>query len=178
MVNLAGFEELLVFFIGIVLLVIEIFVLPGFGIAGVLGLLSILTAIVMVLAAGDWSDFSFSNPITVGAIYQVIFSVVGALVLIVLLMRFLPRSEGALGGRLVLAKGLTTAAGYHSHDPVAEDDALVGTAGVTLTALRPAGRAKIDGRRYEVVTQGDFIEAGEEIRVVRRSAGRVVVRRA
>ncbi len=55
---------------------------------------------------------------------------------------------------------------------------LIGETGTTTTALRPAGKARIAGKRRNVETEGDFIDKGEEVRVLRQEPGRIVVRRA
>jgi len=54
---------------------------------------------------------------------------------------------------------------------------LVGHAGVAETALRPTGKALVDGRRYDVVSEGDFVEQGAAIEVVEVTGARIVVRR-
>jgi membrane-bound serine protease (ClpP class) len=176
MVNLAGWEELLLFLLGVGLLLVEIFALPGFGVAGILGILAVTASLVLLLMAGDWSDFSFENPFTTRALSQVALTLVLSLVTLAALIRWLPRSRfSSLGGPLVLTEDLETVAGYRSHDETGE---LVGRTGETLTALRPSGKATIDGKRWNVSTEGDFIDAGEDVRVLRSEPGRIVVRRA
>lgn len=88
----------------------------------------------------------------------------------------------SLGGRsplarkLVLSETLDAEAGYLSHEvPEAE---LAGASGTALTLLRPAGKARIEGRRVDVETEGGFVEKGEEVRMLRQEEGRIVVRRA
>jgi len=94
-----------------------------------------------------------------------------------LMVRFLPKSDtGLIGRRLVLGAGLKTDAGYQSH--TTDEDDLVGQTGTALTPLRPSGKARIGGRRLNVETEGDFIAKDEEVRVLRREPGRIVVRRA
>ncbi|MCG8454684.1 MAG: hypothetical protein MI919_00275 [Holophagales bacterium] len=76
LVNLAGHEELILVVIGLALLAVEIFVIPGTGIFAVLGATAVLAATVMVLMAGDWSDFTIENPFTLDAARQVAFTLV------------------------------------------------------------------------------------------------------
>ncbi len=177
LVDLAGYEELLLFGLGVALLVVELFAIPGFGLIGVAGLLAVLSSLVMVLMAGDWSDISFENPFTAEAITRVLVTTVLGIVAILVLMRYLPTigDRTGLGRRLVLASELESAAGFESHEPAADE--LVGRTGTTLTALRPSGKARIDGRRLNVETEGDFLDRGQEVRVLRSEPGRVVVRR-
>ena len=177
MVDMAGWEELILFVLGVVLIVLELFVIPGFGLPGILGMLSILASFVMLLMAGDWSDFSFENPFTVRAITQVGLTFFLSFLVIALFIVYLSKSKStAFGGRFVLAEGLDTASGYTSHEEVVDE--LIGMTGETLTALRPAGKARLGGKRRNVETEGDFIGVGETVRVLRREPGRIVVRRA
>lgn len=176
LVNLAGFEELLLFAIGVVLLTVELFAFPTFGLLGVAGLLAMLTSAVLLLMAGDWSDFSFENPFTLDAMMQVAVSMALSVVVLALLIRYVTfDTRSPLGRRLVLAGALDTSAGFESHERV---ENLVGRTGTTLTPLRPAGKIRIDGRRWNVETEGDFVDNGEEVRVLRQEPGRIVVRRA
>ena len=92
----------------------------------------------------------------------------GALVL----LRFLPRLPG--GRNLVLTTELSAGTGFAS--PPATDHAWLGKRGETATPLRPAGFAHIEGERVDVVSDGDFIAAGEPIEVVRVDGNRIVVR--
>ena len=177
LVNLAGYEELLLFALGVFLLLIELFAVPGFGLIGVAGLLAVLSSLTLVLMAGDWSDISFNNPFTAEAVTRVLLSTALGIVAVLVLIRFLPTvgERTRLGRRLVLADGLDATAGFASHEPVADE--LVGRTGTALTALRPSGKARIDGRRLNVETEGGFVDQGQEVRVLRNESGRVVVRR-
>ncbi len=176
LVNLAGFEELLLFGLGAVLLIVELFAFPGFGLLGAAGLLAMLASAVLLLMAGDWSDVTFQNPFTLEALTRVGVSLALSVVVLAFLVRFVTFDvRSPLGRRLILSKGLDTAAGFESHER-AED--LVGLTGTAATALRPAGKARIGGRRWNVETEGDFIESGEAVRVLRQEPGRIVVRRA
>lgn len=175
MVNLAGWEELILFVLGVILLGLEIFVIPGFGIAGILGLSAILASGVLLLMAGDWSDFSVSNPISRDAVQQVLISTLLGIGVLLLLIRFLPKNGIAGGSGLVLGTSLTGGAGFEVKEAVASDD-LVGEVGEALSPLRPAGRARFGNRRLEVESEGGFIEKGARIRVLRREGHRVIVR--
>jgi membrane-bound serine protease (ClpP class) len=178
LVNLAGWEELLLFAIGVILVVIELVAIPGFGLLGIGGLVCIVASAVLMLMAGDFGDLTFENPFTVQALTRVLVSIVLALVVIAALVRFvaLGGSRGGVAGRLVLTGGLTSESGYSSHQTSAGE--LVGKTGTALTPLRPAGKARIAGKRWNVETEGGFVEEGEEVRVLRQGPGRIVVRRA
>ena len=152
MVNLAGWEEMILFALGLVLLIAEIFVTPGFGVLGFAGLASILTSFVMLLMAGDWSDLTFTNPFTADALMQVILTVLLAILAFFVMVRYLPRENPAFGGRIVLQTDLGTEEGYQSHQEAPES--LVGETGKTITPLRPSGKALIAGKRRNVETEG------------------------
>ena len=177
LVNLAGHEELILFAIGVVLLVVEMLVLPGFAVFGTLGAACVLGAMVMVLMAGDWSDVSLENPFTVEAMEWVALSIVGSGVAMVGVARFVlmpMRGEGRRGG-LLLPKELSTEQGYTSHEQDPEAESWIGKTGVALTQLRPTGKARIEGRRVDVETEGEWVAKDHKIVVLRRVEGRIVV---
>jgi len=138
-------------FVGIVTLALEIFVPSG----GILGLLAIASGVF-----GVYTLFHQGHPIVAtGVIIFFIASLWGA-------FRFMMHR---LSFRSALTPDMATSVDARIAD-------LVGREGVTLTALRPAGMAVIDGRKVDVVTLGDFIERDVPIRVVDISGNRVVVR--
>jgi membrane-bound serine protease (ClpP class) len=173
MVNLAGWEEMILLVVGVALILAEIFVAPGFGLLGISGLLAVLSSFAMLLMAGDWSDFTFNNPFTIDALSQVLLTTFLAIFMFLLMMRYLPRASPSLGGRLILQTNLA-AAGYQSHEETVTS--LVGEIGTTKTALRPSGKATIGAKRRNVETEGEFIAAGQEVRVMHHKEGRIVVR--
>jgi membrane-bound serine protease (ClpP class) len=167
-VQLAGWEELLIAAIGVALLVIDLIFVAGFGLAGFAGIAAIFTGLVMsMVGPGDTPQFIIQ---TTG---RVLLSILLALAASLLLMRFLPRTP--IGRRLVLEAALEAGRGFESSP--ASDHALIGKAGKTTTALHPAGIAQIEGQRIDVVSEGELIDAGESISVVRVDGNRVVVRR-
>ncbi|MEM1204276.1 MAG: NfeD family protein [Acidobacteriota bacterium] len=174
LVNLAGHEELLLFAIGVLLLVVEMFVFPGFGVAGVLGAAAVFSSMVMLLMAGDWGDLSLENPFTYDALSQISMVTLLAFGAMLLALRFLPHTP--LGGGILLSQDLAVEEGYASHDAAPAD--LLGQEGTALSELRPSGKARIDGQRMDVETEGDWIEKGTAVKVVSKTEGRVVVRRA
>jgi membrane-bound serine protease (ClpP class) len=168
LVQLAGWEELLLVISGLALLGLEIFVTPGFGLTGVLGIAAVLSGLSLsVIGAGATWDF------VLRAVGRVIFSLLLALVASLALLRYLPRLP--FGRRLILATGLATAEGYASAPE--RDKIWLGKKGTTVSTLRPAGIADIEGERVDVVSDGEFIEPGSEIIVSRVDGNRIVVRR-
>ena len=168
LVQLVGWEELLLALGGVILLVLEIFVIPGFGVAGVLGIVAILAGLVLSLVGtGDTSE------VIVWAAGRVVFALLLALSASLVLLRFLPRLP--FGRRLVLEAGLGAGHAYGS----APDSDLrwLGKKGQASSPLRPAGIAEIEGERVDVVSDGELIDAGQRVEVTRVDGNRIVVRR-
>jgi len=168
LVQLAGWEELLLAAAGVALLVFELFVTPGFGIAGALGIVALVAALVMSLGGGG-ATAAFWLTAAARVVFALLFALVGAL----LLLRFMPRTP--VGRALVLEDTLSSARGYTAARE--EEHRLVGRTGRTISPLHPSGFAEIDGERVDVVAEGEHIDPGEPVRVVRVDGNRVVVRR-
>jgi membrane-bound serine protease (ClpP class) len=168
LVQLAGWEEMLLVASGLVLLVLEIFVIPGFGFAGVLGIGALLAGLSLSLIGGGatWEFVAI-------AIGRVLISVLLALAASLALLRYLPRLP--FGKQLILDTGLAAGEGYASAPE--RDSSWLGKPGTVFSPLRPAGIAEIDGERVDVVSDGEFIEAGMPIIVTRVDGNRIVVRR-
>lgn len=170
LVGLANWFDILLFVTGVALLVLEIFLLPGAGLLAAGGLLCIVGGAFLALVKHPlemprvelWSAFS-----------TVAYAVVGTFVLTLAAWRFIPQT--GWWKRLVLAHGETHAAGYQSHDEALAR--LAGQTGVALTMLRPSGRGQFGEQIVDVVTEGDFIEQGQAVRVSLVEGGRVVVQR-
>ncbi len=166
LVNLAGIEELLLLGGGIVLLVVEAFVVPGFGVAGALGIVAVLGSVYMSMLGRFPTTVDLVN--TAGIIGL---SIVLVAVLAFVLFRHLPHSRSLSG---VLLKSETSRdTGYLS---APEREELVGMIGVAATDLRPSGTAIIDDERLDVVTEGPWIEEGSRIVVLHAESYRHVVR--
>ena len=165
-VGLAGWEEVILLGIGLLALSVEIFVLPGFGAAGVLGIVALAAAVMLAMIG--------TSP-TVADVTQALV-VLGASLVITLAVayawiRHLPNS-GRFAG-LFLRGEAHQADGYIAALPRAD---LVGQEGVALTDLRPAGTAQIGHERVDVVTEGEYVPQGRAVRVVRSEGYRHVVR--
>lgn len=168
LVQLAGWGELLLALGGVALLVLELVVIPGFGFAGILGILALLAALVMsVVGSGATPEFFML------AAARVVLALLVALAASFLLLRFMPKTP--FGRRLVLDTGLGAGHAYGS----APEDHLrwLGKRGRTTSPLRPAGFADIEGARVDVVSEGEAIEPGTPVEVIRVDGNRVVVRR-
>ncbi|MBW2225345.1 MAG: hypothetical protein JRF54_14255, partial [Deltaproteobacteria bacterium] len=166
-VHLVGWEEALLFLTGLVLVIVEIFFVPGLGVPGVLGLVFVIAALVLALI-GIPLDVSFETGVLADAMTRVLLSLLGAFVLALVFMRLLTKT--AMGRSLVLADAET---GFLSA-PSASD--LVGQTGEALTDLRPAGKVVVDGDRHEATSEREFIARGSRVRVIGRDGPALVVR--
>jgi len=134
--QLASVIEILMFIVGVALILLEIFVIAGFGIAGVSGIILVFASLFFSLIGGDpFLDFEMVS----NAIIQLSVSLVAAVILIIILAKFLPRTT--IFNKFILAVEEKKDAGFVSHSTT---DELVGKEGVAITTLRPAGTAKID----------------------------------
>jgi membrane-bound serine protease (ClpP class) len=166
LVGLAGWEEIILLGVGLVAISIEVFVLPGFGAAGILGLVALGAAVMLAMIG--------TSPTTADVAQA--FVVLGASLAITLAvayawLRHLPNS-GRFAG-LFLRGGAHQVDGYIAAAPRAD---LVGRDGVAMTDLRPSGTAQIGPERVDVVTEGEYVAQGRAVRVVRSEGYRHVVR--
>ena len=167
LVQLVGWEELLLAAAGVALLALELLVIPGFGIAGILGILALGAGLVLsVLGPGTTPQF------VLVAAARVVFAILVAIALSLVLLRFMTRLP--FGRRMILQTGLAAGAGYASAPE--GDTRWLGKHGVAHSALRPAGIAEIEGERVDVVSNGELIDAGQPVEVIRVDGNRVVVR--
>ncbi len=168
-VHLVGWEEALLFVAGVILVVVEIFFVPGLGVPGVLGLVFVIAALVLALI-GIPIDVSFKTGVLADAMTRVLMSLLGAFVLALVVMRLFSRTS--MGRALVLEDAET---GFLSA-PSASD--LVGQTGEALTDLRPAGKITIDGKRHEATSEREFIARGARVRVIGKDGPALIVRPA
>lgn len=166
----AGTMDLLLIMGGLLLLALEAFVIPGTGVAGLLGIAMIIVAVIRIFQ-GD-------------AVTVLATSALGGGIVLGLMLWLLPNSR--IGRMLTLSERIggtpaAAGAGGGTVDPehaklVADRSDLQGRTGVALSDLRPAGVARIGSERVDVVTEGDYIGHGQAIRVLRTEGNRVTVR--
>lgn len=171
--GLVAHWELALFIVGIVLLIIEIFVTPGFGVLGILGILSVITGLAFALIDTSLLKYIPTGEVPLSIVIAPFTIVLGSLGVGLLLSIWLGNKflngRSALRSRVVLAADMASSDGFVS---VAVRKGLVGREGITATPLRPAGKIIIDDIRYEAA--GDnaaFIEKGVTITVVRDENG-------
>lgn len=166
--QLASIVEILLFVIGLGLILLEVFVIPGFGVAGISGILLVVASLFLSMVGED--PFLDMHAVSM-AIIQLSVALLLSLVFIFLLAKYLPKSN--IFKRFVLSEEERSNAGYTSRKDAKE---FLGAKGISLTTLRPAGTAEINGRRVDVVTDSEYIENGKNIEVVEVDGMRIVVR--
>jgi len=168
LVGLAGMEEVILLGLGLLAICVEVFLLPGFGIAGVVGALLVGASVVLAMLGNFPSVTDVVEAMAVlGA------SVVITMAITVAWIRHLPTSRRFRG--LIHSEAANAAEGYLS--ALTRGD-LLGKTGVAMTDLRPAGVATVNGERVDVVTEGEYIDSGAGVEIIRTEGYRHVVRRS
>lgn len=166
--------ELILFIIGLVLLAVEIFVLPGFGIAGVAGIVAVILGLSFAAIDNDLLRHLPTGEITVGWILQpilvVIIAATAALIGGLLLSKRFLTGTTPLQRKVVLTAEMAPEQGYVSHPQVASE--LIGKAAEVAAVLRPSGRVIIDGIYYDAIAEeGQFIPRGKQVIITRFEGG-------
>jgi len=172
--GLAQNWEILMFVLGVLLLIVEIFILPGTGIAGITGVVLIFTGLTLSMVQNDYFDFSFtSNDDISSAFMRVLFSIIGAVIVGVLLGGKFVKSKAF--GRFVLEDTQSASEGFTIKDNAYES--LIGKEGVAITDLKISGKIEVEDERYDAITTGDFVEAGTKVIVKKYKGNYLVVKK-
>ena len=181
----AGWLEVTLFIFGIALIAMEIFVIPGFGVFGLSGGLAVIASLILASqtfvipsTSAEFDQFSW----TIGTLSS---SIVAVVAVGAVISHFMPRIPG-LRGFVLAAPGTVDDGGpllnpNVTGDPsqtlqIGEDSGLLSQIGTVFSTLRPSGKAHINGKLVDVVSEGDFIDPGTQIEVVEVAGNRVVVR--
>lgn len=149
-----------IFLLGIILLCVEIFLIPGFGITGILGIIGIV--------GGIFLSFGIHN-IAVASLV-VFISLLIDIVFIILIARFMSKSKD-FKNKITLDMDIS---GYHSSVSYNE---LIGKTGTAETFFRPSGYILIDGKKYDAVSEGEFIDKGSNLKVILVEGNKIVVKK-
>lgn len=162
-----------VFVIGLLLLIVELLLIPGTFLTGLLGVVMMLGAIIMAFVDWDPTLPAYTAPTI--AQFALPFrtlslALLGALASIVLLGRYLPETTLY---RHMVSQGVS--GGVTETQLVSEQDRRLGQTAVVMTSLRPGGKARIGDDVIDVVSQGEMIAAGTEVRIIGFSGSDAVV---
>jgi len=171
--GLADNWEIALFVAGVVLILLELFVIPGFGVAGILGIICLVCGLAFSMVANDYFNFSIAAPgMLFNSFLLVIASMVTATIVMVIFGKSLLKTKAFK--RLVLQDEQRSEEGYTSSRLNAE---LVNREGVAKTVLRPSGKVEIDGKWYDAVALDGFIDIGEDIYVEKHENYNLFVRK-
>ncbi|SHF74674.1 membrane-bound serine protease (ClpP class) [Mariniphaga anaerophila] len=174
--GLAEHWEILLFLVGLILIALEVFVIPGFGVAGVSGVLLVFIGLVLSLIENVVFDFEPVNTQRLGvAIMTVVAGVFGGFILSLYLGNKLFSAHSGPFKNLALNTVQDVEDGYLNVD--SSFIALKGKKGIAQTVLRPGGKVLIEGEVYDAVTEGGFIDKGDEIVVIKVEAAQLYVDR-
>lgn len=163
LLNISVDYAALAFIIGVALLLIELFVIPGFGIAGIGGIALMLGSVFYVFR----SAYKFDT-----ALFTLSSSVILAFALAIALSYLLPKTRA--WNHLVLNAAMESGAGFHSA-PREDFQDYVGKTGIALTPLRPAGTVRVGDARLDVVTAGDFIVRDTPVQIINVEGSKIFV---
>jgi membrane-bound serine protease (ClpP class) len=172
--GLAANWEILVFIVGIILVAIEIFVIPGFGVTGILGAVFIFTGLVLSLIDNINFDFEHVQIEGVGvAITTVVLGIFGGFILSLYLGNRMFSSKTGPFKNMALKSVQNVNEGFISVDTLLFS--LKGKTGVASTVLRPGGKVEIDGEIFDAVAETGYIEKGEKITVIKVESAQLYV---
>lgn len=171
--GLAENWEILAFFVGVVLIALEVFVIPGFGLAGISGIIVTMGALIFSMLNNDIFDFTFvgSSDLLVASVTAMTGTIGGMVLLLVGGVRL---TNTKAFNRIALKDTQESAAGYSANS---RKMPLLGKIGVTYTILRPSGKVLVEGELYDAVTRGDHIEKGHDIEVISDDNNTIKVKR-
>ncbi len=173
----AGWLEMLLFLVGMVFILMEVFVFPGFGICGLGGGLMIVASLVLAMQTFNGIP---TSPKQIGelrgSLFVVTSAAVGIAVLISVARKYLPHTPGFDQIMLEPPAVVGSQTRQVHQEALARYDHLLGKKGSAATQLTPAGKANLDGQLVDVLTNGEVVDRGQKIVVVQVQGNRIVVR--
>lgn len=175
--GLAQNWELIIFIVGLILIALEIFVIPGFGLAGILGIVLVISGLTLSLV--DNFTFRYDRSIAfekvIRAFFLVVFSFFASFILSIYLSKkiFTP---GHVFKGLALNLSEDKEDGYVGIDYSQKN--MIGKTGIAYTMLRPSGKIEIDGEIYDAKCEYSYINKGDKIKVIRDETGQLYVIKA
>lgn len=162
--------EIIIFVIGLILIAFEIFVIPGFGVAGISGI--ILTVAGLFLSLVGNVDFDFTGVSSDQTLKSFITVIVGILMSFILIITLISRigKEGSVFRNIALTSDQE---GFISVPE--EQKLMIGKTGYAATVLRPSGKVIIDGQYYDAVANQGFIESGKTVKVIKYESSQLYV---
>jgi membrane-bound serine protease (ClpP class) len=173
--GLAANWEIMVFITGVILLAVEIFAIPGFGVTGILGIFMMLMGLTLAMIDNTYFEFS---PSAIAKLGEAFFIVVIAFFISITGSLYLTKKLFAgktFFGDLALVTTQKKEEGFTSADASYPD--FTGKTGIANTMLRPAGKIKIDGMLYDATALTGYIDKDEPVEVVKYESAQLFVRK-
>lgn len=172
--GLAEHWEILIFIAGVILIAVEIFVIPGFGVPGILGIILVVTGLTLSMTGNIGTDFT-GIPLT--AILKSFFIVVIASFLAIISSFYITKKMFTTHafGHLALDSTQLATDGFTSSD--INYQSMIGHKGIAHTVLRPAGKIKIGKEIYDATAEAGYIEKGNKIIVTSYQTSQLLVQK-
>tara|TARA_B100000809_G_C15129902_1_gene527912 strand:- start:1346 stop:2572 length:1227 start_codon:yes stop_codon:yes gene_type:complete len=162
--------EILIFILGIILIILEIFVIPGFGIAGVTGIVFIFSSLLLSMIQNDFFDFGFVSREQLNIAFRTVgIGFIGSVVLMYFTASLLIKS--AVFQRIILTDTIDVKVNVSTTGV-----SLVGKEGTAYTDLRPSGKVQIDSIIYDAISRGGYINQHEKIKVIEDKQAHLIVK--
>jgi membrane-bound serine protease (ClpP class) len=184
LIGMANWVEVALFVTGLLLLLVEIFLIPGFGFVGFIGLVFILAGLFGMLIKNPpdrlpWPESDFDWQFLTNQIWAIGLGFIGFVVLATLLRKYIPRT--GFFSRLTLAPATAKRGGEMEISMTAPAESAetvikAGDSGEAISRLRPAGKAMFGEAVVDVVAEGAFIDKGAKVTIIEVRGNRVVVR--
>lgn len=170
--GLAANWEILIFGVGLILILLEIFVIPGFGIAGISGIVLTITGLTLSLVRNIDFDFTFVPKGSL-SLSLLMVSVAMALPLILLIAFGQKLFESRVFKKMGVEAEMKTSDGFSVRSNTLQG--LIGSDGIAITNLRPSGKVEINGEQYDSIADGSFIAKDAPVKVIKVQATYLIV---
>ena len=173
--GLAANWEIILFIVGVILIAVEIFAIPGFGVTGIAGIVLVITGLTLSMVGNIGFNF---GPVDFERIISAFFIVIISIFLSIVLSYFLTKrlfSQNRFFGSLALETVQSAAEGFTSSDKAYRE--MLGRTGVAHSILRPSGKVRIGEDVYDATALTGYIEKGDAIEVVKYETTQLFVRK-
>ena len=165
--------EIVLFFVGIVLIAIEVFIIPGFGVFGVFGLFTSIGSLILIMLNNDFFDFTFVlSKDLVSSSLSVLISVFSFLLLVI--FGGVKITDTKAFKKIALEETQESSKGFISKK---YSDELIGMKGKSFSVLRPSGKILINEKIYDAFTNGEFIEKNKKVEVISNEGSSLKVKK-
>ncbi len=174
--GLANHWEILLFVVGLILVAVEIFAIPGFGVAGISGIVLMVAGLTLSMVENIGPDtFNYDYSKVVKAFFIVVISFCVAIIGSIVITKKLFDTNTWFGGRLALVKTQQADEGYTSATVGYQN--MLHKSGTAITILRPSGKVEIEGDMFDATALTGYIEKEEQIIVVGYQTGQLIVKK-